>query len=174
MGGNFLAYIQQLEMLAFFSGYAPVNYFVHFLSRTAFFKAGRLANLVPLLPFAYALMGTLYFALQLLNLYPDYSVENIARRIEQPFLTIWSVVSMLFWIPTLPKRQVISILHSLLFFLLIVRDLFFQFTLSFRDRDILKNDMKIYTMSIFLHLAAVVLLAFFSYLLPLRKKSPAP
>jgi hypothetical protein len=170
MGGNFLAYIQQLEMLAFFSGYAPVNYFVHFLSRTAFFKAGRLANLVPLLPFVYALMGTLYLGLQLLNLYPDYSVENMARRIQQPYLTIWGGVSILFWIPALPKRQVTSILHSLIFFFLIARDLFFQFNLSFPDRDILKNDMKIYTLSIFLYLAAIVLLAFLFYLLPFRKK----
>ncbi len=172
MGGNFFAYIQQLEMLAFFSGYAPVNYFVHFLSGTAFFKAARGAKLVSLLPFAYALLGTLYFGLQLLNLFPDYSLENIERRIQHPYLTVLGALSMLLWIPALPKRQIVSILHSFVFFLLITRDLFFHFTVSVLDPDIIKNDMKIYTLSIFLNLAAFLVLAFLSCLPPFRKKCP--
>jgi cyanate permease len=170
MGNNFLAYVQQLEMLAFFSGYALVNYLVRFPIRSSFFKNGRGGGLVSILPFTYALMGTLYLGLQLMNLYPDYTLENITRRFQQPYLVIWALMSMLFWIPALAQRQLLGILHSLVFFFMIARDLFFQLAGFAADQDIVKNDMKIYTVSIFLNLAAFILLALFSYLPPFRKK----
>ncbi len=170
MGNNFFAYVQQLEMLTFFSGYALVNYLVRFLIRSSFLKNGWGAALVPVLPFTYALMGTLYLGLQLKNLYPDYTLENITHRIQQPWLTSWALLSMLFWIPTLSQRQILSILHSLVFFFIIARDLYFQLAGLAPDRDIIKNDMKLYTVSIFLNLAAFTLLALFSHLPPFRKK----
>jgi hypothetical protein len=130
------------------------------------------AGLVSILPFAYALMGTLYLSLQLNNLYPDYSIENIKRRIQQPGLQIWGLLSLLFWIPTLSKRQLLSILHSLVFFFMIIKDLFFQLIGFISDRNILRNDMKVYTVSVVLNLAAFTLLVLLSFLPPFRKKSP--
>jgi hypothetical protein len=171
MGNHFFGYVQQLEMLAFFSGYPLVYFLIRILARTLSFKNGWEARITSILPFAYALMGSLYVGLQLRNLYPDYSLVDLKNRIQQPYLQIWAVMSMLFWMPVISKKKVYSILHSLVFFFLILRDLFFLFVGINQDGNIIKNDMKIYTVSIFLNLAAVIVLLVSSYLLSFRKKT---
>ena len=170
MGHSIFIYVEQLEMLAFFSGYPLVYYLVRILTRNTSYKNIKGAVLVSILPFAYALIGTLYLGLQLKNLYPDYSIENVRHRIQQPYLVIWTLLYILFWIPSLPKRQILSVLHGLVFFFIIVRDLFFQLMVRTSDREMIRNDMKIYTISIFLNLAAFILILL-SFLIPFRKKS---
>jgi hypothetical protein len=172
MDSSIFTYVQQLEMLVFFSGYPLVYYFVRFLNRNTSLKNVRGAGLVTLLPFAYALMGILYLGLQLKNLYPDYTIENVSHRIQQPYLFIWALLSTLFWIPALGKRQILSVLHSLVFFSIIVKDLLFQLTGFISDRNILKNDMKIYSVSVVLNLASFILIVLTAFLPSLRKKYP--
>ncbi len=172
MGNSIFSYIQQLEVLVFFSGYPLVFYLVRFLARNTSLKNFRGGGFVSILPFAYALTGTLYFCFQLTNLYPDYTIENVRLRIQQPYLILWALLSLLFWIPAIPKKQILSVLHSLVFFFIIMKDLFFQLTGYSSDRNILRNDMKIYTMSVFLNLAAVVLVAVISFSPFFRKKWP--
>ncbi len=173
MGNSIFSYIQQLEVLVFFSGYPLVFVVVRFLARQHIIEKfpGR-GDLCSILPFAYALIGTLYVCYQLMNLYPDYTIENVRHRIQQPYLIIWALLSLLFWIPAISKKQILSVLHSLVFFFIIVRDLFFQLTGYTSDRNILRNDMKIYTMSVFLNLAAVILVVVISFLPFFRKKYP--
>ena len=170
MGNNFFTYVQHLELLAFFSGYPLIFCFLWFVRRKASFRNGRVIIPVLILPLAYALVGTLYLSLQINNLYPDYAIENIKNRIQQPGLQVWALLSLLFWIPALSKRQILSVLHSLVFFFLIVKDIFFYFTGLIRDRNMIKNDMHMYTVSIFLNLAACSLFLFFSFLVRHRKK----
>ena len=172
MGNNFFIYLQHLEMLAFFSGYPLVCYLLRFATRNTSFKNGKGTAIVSILPLAYALVGTLFLGLQLNNIYPDFTLENLNRRIQQPVLLIWGLLSLVFWIPAVSKRQLLSILHSLVFFFLIVKDLFFYLTGQIRDPDIIKNDMRVYTVSIFLNLAAATCIFLFSYLLRFRKKYP--
>jgi hypothetical protein len=171
MGNNFYVYVQQLEMLAFFSGYPLIYFLIRFLTHNVALKNGWEARIVSILPFAYALTGTLYLGLQIINLYPDYTIDNIKHRFHQPYLNIWAVLSILFWIPAISKKQVLSILHSLVFFFLVLRDLFSQLAWFSQNRDIVKNDMRMYTVSIFLNLAAVTVLVLLSFLLSFRKKS---
>ena len=141
--------MEQLGMLVFFSGYPLVYYLVRFFSRHVSLKNISAAELVSISPFAYALTGTLFLGLQLKNVYPDYTIENMRHRIQQPYLFIWALLSLLFWIPAISKRQILSVLHSLVFFFIIVRDLYYQLTGLNSERNILKNDMTVYTISIF-------------------------
>lgn len=170
MGNDFIAYVQHLEMLAFFSGYPLIYYFVRFLFRKASSKNGRRSDIVSILPYAYALVGTLYLGLLLKNLYPDYTIENLQNRFQQPYLNIWAILSILFWIPAISRKQVLSVLHSLVFFFFIVRDLLLQLTGINHDTNIIKNDMRIYTVSIFLNLLSFFLLALLYFLFLFRKK----
>ena len=172
MGNSIFSYIQQLEVLVFFSGYPLVFVVVRFLAHNTSLKNFRRGAFVSILPFAYALIGTLYVCYLLMNLYPDYTIENVRHRIQQPYLITWALLSLLFWIPGISKKQILSVLHSLIFFFIIVRDLFFQLAGYTSDRNILRNDMKIYTMSVFLNLAAVVLVAVISFSAFFRKKYP--
>ena len=162
----------QLEMLAFFSGYPLVYYLVRFFARHASLKNISAAELVSILPFAYALTGTLFLGLQLKNVYPVYTIEHVRHRIQQPYLFIWALLSLLFWIPAISKRQILSVLHSLVFFLIIVRDLYYQLTGLSSERNILKNDMTVYTISILLNLAAFIFISLSCFIYNLRIKYP--
>ena len=170
MGNSIFDYVMQLEMLAFFSGYPLVYFLVRFLARNISMKNAVRPGYVSILPFAYALIGTLYLGLQFKNLYPDYTLANIKHRIQLPYLFIWGLLSILFWIPAISKRLILSVLHSLVFFFIIIKDLFFQLTGITRDSNIIKNDMLIYSVSILLNMAALIFLVLISYLHRYRKK----
>ena len=170
MDDTFFAYLQRLELMAFFSGYPLLYAIILFIAGNQESKTGMKSRIVPLLPFAYALVGGLYLGLQLKNLYPDYSVENIKQSIQQPWLKIWGLLAILFWIPTLAKRSFLSLLHSLVFFFFLVRDLFLQLSASSADKDTVRNDMKIYSGSLLINLVALILVTLISLLITRIKR----
>ena len=170
MGDSFFAYLQQLELIAFFSGY-PLIYAATF----SFFgkqqsKRNFNTSIVSLLPLAYALVGTLYLGLQLKNLYPNYSFENIKQTVQLPYLMAWGLLSILFWIPALSKKIFLSLIHSLVFFFFLVKDIFTQLSLSTTSKDVIKNDMKLYTVSLLLNMSAVALILLISFLFNYNRK----
>ena len=83
MGNSFFEYLQQLELMAFFSGYPFVYTVAIFIFGDRQLKNNFKIRIVSLLPFAYALTGTLYLGLQLKNLYPHYSIENIKQTVQK-------------------------------------------------------------------------------------------
>ena len=163
MDNSFFAYIQKLELLAFFSGYPLIYTVILFIAESQHLQNNFKNRIVSLLPFSYALVGSLYLGFQLRNLYPNYSIENIKLTIQQPYLVTWGCLSILFWIPALGKRTVLSLLHSLVFFFLVVKDLFLQSS-AFTDKNIIRNDMKIYTDSLLINIGALVLIVLLSLL----------
>jgi hypothetical protein len=169
MDTNFFAYLQQLELMAFFSGYPLLYAVVVFIAGAQPSKTGLKKRSITLLPFAYALVGTLFLGFQLKNLYPDYSIENIKLSMHRPGLVIWGLLSMLFWIPVLAKKPVLSLLHSLIFFFFLLKDLFLHLFKSI-DKNILSNDMKIYTDSLLLNLGAFAGIVLLSFLFTRYKK----
>lgn len=170
MNGSFFLYLQQLELIAFFSGYPLIYAIAFFIFGNKPLKNNFKSRIFSLLPFAYALVGTLYLGLQLKNLYPDYSIKNIQLTIQLPWLICWGILSILFWVPALAKKTVVSLVHSLVFFFFIVRDLFLQLPASTADNDIVRNDMKLYTDSLLLNLGAFALIVLISFLFSHYKK----
>ena len=170
MGSGFFTYLQELEMMAFFSGYPLVYLLVRVAAGNRMIKNKSNVKYLSLLPFAYALVGTLYLGLLLRNLHPDYSFQHIQLKIPQRFLAIWGLMSILFWIPPIARRTILSILHSLVFFALLLRDLFFQLTGMVSDKTIVQNDMKIYSVSLLLNLVAIILVSLISLLFGFRRK----
>jgi hypothetical protein len=170
MDNIFFAYLQRLELMAFFSGYPLLYVVTLFIAENQQLKNNFKSRIVSLLPFAYALVGTLYLGLQLKNLYPDYSIENIKLTMQQPYLKIWGLLAILFWIPAIAKKPILSLLHSLVFFFFLVRDLFLQLSASSADKNIVRNDMKIYTDSLLLNLGAFALIVLLSFLFTHYKK----
>jgi hypothetical protein len=158
MNNSFFAYLQQLELMAFFSGYPLLYALVYFIAGKQQPKTSIKSRIISLLPLAYALTGTLYIGLQLKNLYPDYSIENIKLTVQQPWLSVWGLISVFFWIPFFSKKPVLSLLHSLVFFFFLVKDLFLQTVHSSADKNVVRNEMKVYTDSLLLNLATFTLL----------------
>jgi len=103
-------------------------------------------------------------------LYPDYSIEHIKQTIQKPWLIIWGLLSLLFWIPALSKRKALSLVHGLVFFVLPVIDLFMYLFSTGADNNIVKNDMKVYTSSLILNLASLIVLMLLSSLFAYQRK----
>lgn len=170
---SFFGYLQQLELMAFFSGYplfyTVILFFAGNKKTTNDFKA----RIVSLLPYAYALAGTLYLGLQLKNLYLNYSPENVRQLMHQPYLMLWGLLAIFFWFPALSKKKVLSLMHSLVFFFVFVKDLIVQLTAAFPDTNMVRNDMRIYTISFLLNLVALAFIGFLAFLFKRYKKSSA-
>ena len=164
MDNSFFLYLQQLELMAFFSGYPLVYAGTIFFAGNQQVKNNFKSRLVSVLPFAYALVGTLYLGLQLRNLYPDYSVENIKSTIPQPWLMWLGLLAILFWIPVLGKKAIISLFHSLIFLFFLLKNLFLQLSASVPDYNIIRNDMKIYSISLLINIAALLFIVSISFL----------
>ena len=170
MDNSFFSYLQQLELMAFFSGYPLIYAITLFIAGNQQSKNNYTSRIVSLLPFAYAMVGTLYLGFQLKNLYPDYSIENIKLTIQQPWLVIWGILSTLFWIPAISQKKFLSLIHSLVFLFFLIRDLFLQLSSSSADKNIVRNDMKIYTDSLLLNLGAFALIIILYLLFDFYKK----
>ena len=152
---DLMSYMERLELMAFFTAYPLVYTLVQFIAGQQRNKSATFINrLVRLLPIAYALTGTLFLGLVLKNLYPDYSMKNIAGQFQNSFLKVWGLLAVLFWVPALSKKTVFSLLHSLVFFFLLVKDLYLNI-FSSPDPDMIKNDMRIYSDSFILNTGAL-------------------
>jgi hypothetical protein len=169
MDDSFFTYLQQLELIAFFSGYPLLYALIQFIAGNK--KQKNVNGRVPgSLPFAYALTGTLYLAFQLKNLYPDYSIVHIKQMVYLPWLMSWAVLAILFWIPALGKRTYFTLIHSLVFLFLFLRDLFMPLGVTNGDKSLIRNDMKLYTISLLLNLGTFLTVWLFSFLLSLIKR----
>lgn len=153
MDNSFLAYIQKLEAMAFFSGYALVYTVALFIFGNKRFNKKLSDRIVSFLPISYGLTGILFLGFQLKKLYPDYSFKHIQFTIQQPFLIIWGVLTITFLAPILYKRPVLSLLHSCLFFYFVASDLFKQALPLSADISVVKNDMKVLAASVILNIA---------------------
>ena len=160
MDTNFFAYIQQLELLAFFSGYPLVYATVLALAGNNQQKSRFTTRLAACLPAGSALTGTLFLGLELRNLYPDYSFQHIKEAIQHPWLFPWALVSLIFWIPAFGKKKYFSFIHSLIFFLLLLGDLLSHVSSS----TIIRNDMSVYSNSLLLNASSLLFITLLSYL----------
>jgi len=170
MDNSFVAYIQKLELIGFFAGYPLIYAIVIVIAGSIKDNKRIMARTASLLPFAYAFVGVLFLGFLLRKLYPDYSIEHIKQTIQKPWLIIWGLLSLLFWIPALSKRKALSLVHGLVFFLLPVIDLWLHLFSSGTDSDMIKNDMKVYTASLVLNLASLIVLMLLSSLFAYQRK----
>jgi hypothetical protein len=167
MDNSFFLYLERLELMSFFSAYPLVYAIIHVIGSNS--NKNLLKKFPLLLPYAYAFVGVLYIGLQFKNLYPDYSLQNIMLSVQQPLLKIWAILSLVFFFRPLAKKPVFSLLHSLIFFFLLLKDLIVQSPAG-GDRHIIKNDMKIYTDSLLLNLGSIIIVILASFLFASKSK----
>ena len=159
MGNDWWSYLDRLETMVFFTGYPLIYATVLVINNSFKKKPAFLGTVVTLLPFAYALAGTLFLGLILRDLYPDYSIKNISVYFDHSYLKMWGLLSLLFWIPLFAKKKAISLFHSLLFFFFFAKDIFFT------DHNMMKNEIKIYTDSLLLHIITLTSTIFLFFLI---------
>lgn len=164
MDNSFFYYLQQLEVIAFFSGYPLVYFLVMSLAGQPSKRTGFRKQMVNLLPMAYALTGTLYLGLQIRNLFPDFSYSRLLELLDYPFWRVWALLAVLFWLPVLQKKSIVSLLHSVPFFLLLIKNIFIPDGSVVNTPDP-KNEMKVYTDSLLVNAATLFFLLIVYYLI---------
>lgn len=162
MENGFIAYLQQLEFLLFFSGYALLYIIVINISETKKYSSLFFHTLIRSLPLCYALAGTLFLGLLLKNLYPVYTISNLSLKVQYPFLTSWGLLSLLCWIPLFRKKTIYSFIHSLLFFFLFIKGIIHFSTGQFADKQMVRNHMTMYTISLLLYCILLILITLLS------------
>ncbi|CAN5141298.1 hypothetical protein BH09BAC2_BH09BAC2_16260 [soil metagenome] len=162
MGQGFAAYIQRMELIAFFSGYALVYAFVHFIAGEHHKKCSVWqTRMIGFLPYAHALSGTLYVGLILKELSNNFSFDNLIKSFSSGW-NLFAFISLLFWLPFFNRRKWVPLMHSLVFFYLLIKDIVLQ--LSYADtNDMVNNDLRIYTASIFINTASLLVIIIFYY-----------
>lgn len=170
MDNSFFIYLRNLELMVFFSGYPLIYAVILFIAAGWGTRNIFVSRIGPLLPFAYALVGTLFLGFQLKKLYPDYSTANFNRVIQEPWLTIWALLSILCWLPWFARKRVLSLIHSFVFFSFLAKDIVLQLFTPSRDGNIIDNDMNVYIESLFLNLACFVVILFSYSLISLLKR----
>jgi hypothetical protein len=172
MDNDLALYVQRLESMAFFSGY-PLIYAIVLVVAGQLKETTTFINkLVVLLPVAYAFIGLLFLGFVLKSFYIDYSLKNIGAEYQFSYIRLWGLLGVLFWISAFRKKAIFSLLHSLVFFSFVLRDLFFQITSNFNAEGI-KNDMKVYTGSLLLNasvISGIIVIHFISIKIRARKR----
>jgi hypothetical protein len=170
MGNSFFAYLQMLAILAFFSGYPLIYALTMTMSGVMPVTHPFKKRLAVALPYSYALVGTLYLGLQLKNTYLNYSYGNVRQMLLHPYLLCWAFLSLLFWIPAVSRKKTLSLWHSLVFIFFFAQDLLTQLLGSSADKELQKNDLRIYTVSLLLNLGTLLLVVVLQYLLAQNKR----
>lgn len=165
MGADLLTFFQRFELLAFFAGY-PLLYTLIKLTSTirrpaTWFDWQKYAALPGI---TYALLGTLFLLFLIWRAFPSGNIAIFALR-------GWGVTAILFWIPRLRKFPVFCLLHSLVFFGLIVRDIIRDLS-TLSGRDLIHNDMTILSLSFLLN--STVFLSMFLVFLVRRSTGRRP
>jgi hypothetical protein len=178
MDDSFFAHLEKLEVMGFFAGYPLVYAIIYLVAGKPVQRSDFRKRIIATLPYSYALTGTLYVGLVLKNAYPDYSLEQLFTSLQLPFLRAWGILVILFWIPLLAKKPFITLLHSLVFFFLLARDMYFQLMSTSSDKHVIRNDMNVYTDSVLLNFATlatlIILLHLFIYFRRARRQNPDP
>lgn len=150
------SYINQLQLIAFFSGYPLIYSIVYFVAGKQPNAPAILAKrLVACLPFAYALTGTFFLVFLAKSISPDFSIKNIGAQFQTPYLQVWGLLAILFWIPVFNKKPLFTLLHSLVFFLLLAINIIIA---SSSSNGIIKTGMNIYTASLLLNAFSLALI----------------
>ena len=164
MDNSFFAYLQQLEILVFFSGYPLLYLLLQSFASIPSVKENLKKRVLFVLPYGYAFAGLLFLGFELKNASTDFTVENIFLRIQTPFLFYWGLLSLIFWVPFFSRNTLFSFLHSLVFVFFVLKNLFWQGSSNLTDHSVAKNNMKVYMISLLLHFVILIGACLFSFL----------
>lgn len=145
---DFFIYIRHLELVAFFAGY-PLLY----LSIIGLLRKQQVGIIKGLLSKSYALSIALYLGMQL-----DKGAFNFEEHLDSSIiLQIIAILGLLFIHPYFKKKPQYTLLHSLLFTVLVLY-YFYNYFFHQVDAVSLQNIMKMYFLSVIIQLACLLLM----------------
>ncbi len=151
MENDLIVQMAKLELLVFFSGYALIFAIISLLTDIKSLKPTSLiVRLYRLLPLSYAFVGALFLGFVLKSGYENAQFSQVTHLFDVSPLQIIGLLSLLFFIPVFRKLPILSLLHSLIFFFLILKDLVLYLKEAI-NTEVIKNDLNILLISISLN-----------------------
>jgi len=164
MGEGFIAYIERIELIGFFSGYPVVWLLLNRMLKRRFSLHALSMRIRSALPAVYPVLATLYTAMLIKSLYPYYTVQNLLNIFSITPLRIWAITALIFWLPYLQKRISILLLHSAVFFGLLCYDVWANIR-NHSNLEMLQNDIRIFGISILLSIVILSVVTAFIFIL---------
>lgn len=167
MNSDFVSYIQQLEAMAFFSAYPLLFAVVFFFEEKKYISITNKKRIKDALSYTYSILAVLYVGFQTKKFYPDYSINTIYSSLNSAYLLYWSLLSIIFCLPVFRKKISLRLIHSFVFLFFLLKDLCLSLIGYTINKDIIRNDMAVYTDSLLLNLSVysmlLLLISVFSY-----------
>ena len=171
MDNDIFSYLARLEIMVFFVGYPIIYALIYFLFSEFRKKPKAIISLLKdLLPYGYALSATLFLGFIIKKIYIGYGMGVSVGSLDHPLLIVFGLTAILFWFRPVRKFAVLSLIHSLVFFYFIPRDIILSFSAD-QGNDIVRNDMNILTTSLMLNAACLLIVLPIHYLVRYKKVS---
>ena len=165
MDSDIFKYLARLEIMVFFAGYAILYAIVYFLGSEFRKKPKAIISLLQeLLPYGYAVTSTLFLGFIIKKIYIGYELGVPITKLDHPGLIVFGLSAVLFWLTPIRKFAVLSLIHSLVFFYFIPRDIVLNYSIK-QGNDLVKNDMSILTTSLLLHTTCLLFVLIVHYLI---------
>jgi hypothetical protein len=160
MEDEFLGNFEKFELMAFFSGFAIV-----YLIMNGIWRSDRIFGMAKgrIFSYGYALTATLFLGYTARKLFMGSGLE-MQFHFYHPFLYLFGLLAVLFWIPALTGRSMPILVHSLVFFSMIPLDIISYFR-GTAGRDQIRNDMNMLSLSIIFNVSTLILVFIFLWLI---------
>jgi predicted membrane-bound mannosyltransferase len=156
---DFFIYIQELELIAFYSSF-PLFYF--FIQTWSPQISG--INIKLLLPRSYAISVLLYLGMKI-----DQSIGHFDYYVAAEnhtglvfYLQIFTLSGLLFFFSYFKQRHYWVLLHSVIYFILLT-SYFVKYFFHQIDKSVLQNSMTLYLLGILLHCVTMSISFLYSY-----------
>ena len=167
---DFFTYIEKLELVAFFAGYPLVYFFILLLSNTSFIKYSLREGLIKGLSNAYVIVVFLYIGMKLNHTYNEFNGQGISWNYNHLnfYLKTWAFLGVLFLFRPFKSKPVLLLLHSLVFFIIVAIDILLFMNHKIQI-EVVHNEMRLYFLSVLLHLTCIFSVIIYYLLLPKLK-----
>lgn len=155
MENSLQEYLIQIELMGFFSGYVMIYLLVKTFCNSHHKYGSLFSAINKALPYAYGITGLLYLGFLLKNMYPNYTGEYVELMFKQHYIRVIALLSLLCWLPLFRKNAFWSAIHSLIFFLFIVKDIAWYFIYKTVQPETIQNDMTVFFSSLLLNLSTL-------------------
>ena len=140
----------------FFTGYPFVYLLLHLTARNKNFNQVLVEKICPLLPISYAFVASCFWILTLFTGRINFVLEKITPVVSSALVIVYSLSGLLFWLPVFRKKNILSLIHSLLLFLLpplnMLSDKFMHRVVP---HDYVITLLRVYTAGLLIYLIAI-------------------
>jgi hypothetical protein len=155
----------------FFSGYPFIYILFYFIGKRRSMHHAVEEKILPILPLAYALVAICFWLLVITTGRMNFVIQRISSAAPSALVILYSLTSLLFFLPAFRRKIWWSLLHSLPLFVLPFYYIFSRGTRSqITDREDILNLIRIYAAGFMIYIIVMVLMLAIRRLLKSRNK----